>query len=180
MQLSEKNITYLYVTFISYVICRTYLYEDWRSFYPRIQKYACPLTIGKLKETLHVYLLHVYMSWTIIGDSRKVLIYLHIPSNTGNSMTVNVIWQTACKDKACKLVPTPTGKTVSHLHEMEVRLCYSAIIIRPCDKSYVPTIHTTLRQTNICLLIADLSKIYVYNINHISTYSCQNSEIFLC
>jgi hypothetical protein len=70
---------------------------------------------------------------------------------------------------------------VSHLHEVEVRLCYSVIIIRSvCEKSYGPAIHTMLLQPNIRILIADLSKIYVNNINHISTYSCQNSEIFPC
>jgi len=72
--------------FISYVICRIYLYEDWLSFYTRIQKYACPLTTGKLKETLKVHSLHVYMSWTIVEDPRKVLIYLQIPSNTANCL----------------------------------------------------------------------------------------------
>lgn len=70
---------------------------------------------------------------------------------------------------------------MSHLHEVEVTLCYAVIIIRSvCDKIYGPTIHTMLLQPNIRLLNADLSKIYVNNINHISTYSCQNSEIFVC
>jgi len=63
---------------------------------------------------------------------------------------VHVFWKTAHKDKVCKPFPTSTGKTVSHLHEVEVKLCYLVIIIRSvCDKSYGPTIQTMLLQPNI-------------------------------
>jgi hypothetical protein len=73
-------------------------------------------------------------------------------------MTANVIWQTTRKGQVLKPFQHRQAKTVSHLHEVEVRLCYSVIIIRSVyDRSYGSTIHTMLLQPNIRILIADLS-----------------------